>query len=345
MKIFMRLYRRADNGIWYIALSRQKRISTGTKDKAQALRLFRRAKAEYLDSKIAVLSGAPARKTLAEFADEYLEYRAATVARDTCRADSLALRRAVAHLGGHTPLSRLKAPHIAAWQAALASEISPASVNVYLRHVKAAFFQAVKWGYLNTNPCQGVKLLRVQEDFPRYLTHEEVARILAAETCPVFRLFWRFMVAAGCRRSEALGITAKDVDCARRRIALGQTKNRRPRQIIINQDVAAVLWEMLPDVGRLWPWKKDYVSHRFQRIAQKAGVKCRLHDLRHTYGSWLAMAGVPLQTIRDLMGHQDVQTTLVYARLSQEHLTHAAEKISLEHGFAPNSRSGAWKSP
>ena len=45
-----------------------------------------------------------------------------------------------------------------------------------------------------------------------------------------------------------------------------------------------------------------------------------LHTLRHTYASQLAIAGVPLRDIQELMGHQSSQTTLQYAHLSEEHV-------------------------
>ncbi len=48
--------------------------------------------------------------------------------------------------------------------------------------------------------------------------------------------------------------------------------------------------------------------------------KVTLHTLRHTFASQLAIAGVPLRYIQELMGHQSSQTTLQYAHLSEEHV-------------------------
>ncbi len=54
------------------------------------------------------------------------------------------------------------------------------------------------------------------------------------------------------------------------------------------------------------------------------GLKCRLHDLRHTYASHKAMAGVDLYTLKELLGHKDIKATQIYAHLSAEHLKKAA---------------------
>lgn len=56
----------------------------------------------------------------------------------------------------------------------------------------------------------------------------------------------------------------------------------------------------------------------------------RFHDLRHTFASHLAMAGVPLRTIAELLGHRTLTMTLRYAHLSPGHLQKAVEHLLLE---------------
>jgi integrase len=61
------------------------------------------------------------------------------------------------------------------------------------------------------------------------------------------------------------------------------------------------------------------VRKAFGRIVRKAGIEnCTLYTLRHTFASHLAMSGVPLMHIQQLMGHTDYNTTLLYAHLSTE---------------------------
>ena len=66
----------------------------------------------------------------------------------------------------------------------------------------------------------------------------------------------------------------------------------------------------------------------FNRAKEKAGLKdITIHTLRHTYASHLANKGIPLLTIRDLLGHTDIKTTTIYAHLSNEHLQEAVKQI------------------
>jgi integrase len=66
-----------------------------------------------------------------------------------------------------------------------------------------------------------------------------------------------------------------------------------------------------PHTGR--PLDRSQVSKRFKRSLQRAGVReVRFHDLRHTFGTRMAAAGVPIRTLQAWMGHSDIKTTMVY---------------------------------
>ncbi len=82
---------------------------------------------------------------------------------------------------------------------------------------------------------------------------------------------------------------------------------------------------------------------RFKRTLRRAGVReLRFHDLRHTFGTRCAAAGVPLRTIQEWMGHRDFKTTLIYADYAPGQ--HEAEMI--EHAFsATDAGSGGRRRP
>lgn len=327
MNLSMRLLNR--NGWWHIEIDRHTRKSLKTRDEKVAQRRLEALEKKALASKLAFLEKRPPHKTLRAFADDYLEYSYQTKEPTTARADALALRKLMAAIGETTLLTQISRQALDKYFAGLTQTVKKSSVNVYLRHLKAAFNQAVAWKLLKENPCQGIKELKYQKDFPRYLTQAEVSLLLAAEPDPAFARLWRFLILSGCRRKEALQLTTRSIDRSTRRIAVGVTKNHNPKSVVITEDLEQLLAEIPADVGRLFPWHPDAVSHHFQRTARAAGLNCRLHDLRHTYGSWLAMAGVQLHVIQKLMNHQDAKTTQIYAHLSQGHLTEAAGKVRI----------------
>jgi site-specific recombinase XerD len=77
---------------------------------------------------------------------------------------------------------------------------------------------------------------------------------------------------------------------------------------------------------------KTKLREKLIQIAKKAGIDdlTRVHTLRHTFASHLVMGGVDLTTVMKLMGHSDIQTTMLYAHLAPDHLADAVNKLKFE---------------
>ncbi len=74
---------------------------------------------------------------------------------------------------------------------------------------------------------------------------------------------------------------------------------------------------------------KTKLREKLIQIAMAAGIPdlTKVHTLRHTFASHLVMAGVDLPTVKKLMGHSDIETTMIYAHLAPDHLSKAVEKL------------------
>ncbi|MFP3868197.1 MAG: tyrosine-type recombinase/integrase [Desulfobacteraceae bacterium] len=74
------------------------------------------------------------------------------------------------------------------------------------------------------------------------------------------------------------------------------------------------------------PYKDIYSG--FRLALKRAGIEdCTIHTLRHTVGSHLVMNGVDLATVKELLGHRDIQTTLRYPHLTHDHKREAIARI------------------
>src|SRR2546428_537797 len=102
------------------------------------------------------------------------------------------------------------------------------------------FTKAVEWGYVKQNPAKPVKLLKEPPGRLRYLTPEELTRLLEA-CAPHLRPIALMAVHTGMRRRQILSLRWSDVDLRTRTITLTKTKNNEPRILPINAQLADVL--------------------------------------------------------------------------------------------------------
>jgi len=140
----------------------------------------------------------------------------------------------------------------------------------------------------------------------------------------------------GCRRGELLSLTWNQVDLERKLLTLpgSRTKNGQTRIVNLNSAAVATLTQWRKDSNSLFVFAGpegrplSYLKTAWSRVLKEAEIEAfRWHDLRHTFASNLVMAGVDLNTVRELLGHSDITMTLRYAHLASEHKAAAVEKL------------------
>ena len=146
----------------------------------------------------------------------------------------------------------------------------------------------------------------------------------------------------GLRRSEILNLKWQDINFTERFLTVRETKSKKNRHVPMNQQTFDVLHAIFRHTPGDYAFPGDkpgshlsesYVTHCFGKTVKKAGVKdFHLHDLRHTFASWLVMSGVGLKTVQELLGHRTYQMTLKYAHLSLEHRQSAIDILARRTG-------------
>jgi integrase len=142
----------------------------------------------------------------------------------------------------------------------------------------------------------------------------------------------------GARRGELFALTwqSVDLDAARITVHGATAKSGTTRHIPLNSEALAVLrgWhERAADkAGLVFPGKDGAAFNNVRRswegvLAAAQITRFRWHDLRHTFASKLVMAGVDLNTVRELLGHSDYKMTQRYAHLAPEHKAAAVAKL------------------
>ena len=238
-------------------------------------------------------------------------------------------------------LSAITQAVIAKWHGKIGMDRGPVQANRCKEQLSSMFSQASgAVGYTGPNPCRGVA------NFPersreRFLLPSEMPmffRALAAEE-PYWQGFFLLCLFTGCRRGnvQSMEWAEVDLDNALWHIPGAKVKNGRPTSIALCLPALAILKArqqlrngspyVFPALRGSGPLRS--VQGPWERIRAAAGVNdLRIHDLRRTQGSWQAAMGISLAIIGKSLGHANLQSTQVYARLDVDPVRDAVSRAS-----------------
>ncbi len=242
---------------------------------------------------------------------------------------------------GNRLMSQISKRDIFELQGKLVTEgrLSPKTINLILGLAKKIFKCAANWEYIKSSPIEGIPQIKIPEQDYSFWVFEERDRFLkwaAIHDADLFEII-AFTVYTGFRRGEVQAlqrdcldfdrkfIIAKRSYCAITRKINEYTKGKKIRRVPMNDLIFDILQKRLnlPGWHKIFPGDYDHIVERWFKPAQKeAGVEqISFHDLRHTFGSHLAMSGVSVFDIQKLMGHSDIRTTMRYMHLAPDHLS------------------------
>jgi integrase len=290
-------------------------------------RIVERIKAE---ESCGIAASAP--RTFSEYAMEYLAFIKAEMAHENYLRESYKVKTLVSTFGSMT-LDRITTIMIEQYKLQRRSQVKPASVNRELALLKRMYSRAIDWGYCQKNPARKVELFREPPGRIRYLTLEE-RRLLLDECQGILKAIVMTALETGMRKGELQRLIWDAVDFERRTIKVIQTKNNESRILPISNTLLPVLDNLYVHRSGEYVFSKPVGSiygnwrRSFDTALKRVGIKdFRFHDLRHTFASYLVMAGVDIRTVQVLMGHKTIQMTMRYSHLSQSHLLEAVNKV------------------
>lgn len=199
-------------------------------------------------------------------------------------------------------------------------------MNIDFRHLKAAFNKALEWGYIKKNPFSFVKLLKLPQKTPRFIQEKEMNKIpdYLQKRSPNFHDFVLLTLETGCRRSQMLFLTDEDMDLKNGFIRI-RGKGNKERIIPLTGEAKELLTKHMKQ-GRIFPyWTAGWVSKKWKQVVKELGFPYRFHDIRHTTASWLAIKGVPIKIIQELLGHTNI--TQIHAHLRPDVIRDALEQV------------------
>jgi len=326
------MYRR-DNGVYYADLGHGVRKSLKTSNITKAKKLFKIMQEEILQGKLATLKPGEG-PTLKEFKAEYQKWsKEMKKSPDSIRSDELALRTFMDRIG-NKKLSAITVKDLDEFAGKLSkAKKSTETINAYIRRLRAALNKAVEWGHIETNPYskkpRGKVLVKGVKKLPRFLEPEEFPKVMDAIKDPLFKAMIQLYILTGCRRAELVALKWPQVK--ENFLHILATKNKEERIVPLSEEARKVVAGLArKKKGYVFPkWRtKDAVTRKFIRTIKKAEIAhIRLHDLRHTAASYLAMSGVTLETIGKILGQKDRRATEIYTHLLPGYVQAEMEKL------------------
>lgn len=220
------------------------------------------------------------------------------------------------------------------------------TANRVMAIVSAVFNHGIRNDYFNgNNPCFKLKKFP-SKSRDRFLSESEIKLFFEAieQEEELFKDFFSMLLYTGARKSNVLSMKWADIDfeLKRWRISEDQTKNKEVNIVILSQPAIDILnnrFEMnnqretqshyvFPGDGQ-----KGYLKdpkRAFERVRKKMKLDdFRMHDLRRTLGSYMAINGVSLPVIGRALNHKSQVSTAIYARLSQKTVEDAVNAATI----------------
>lgn len=232
--------------------------------------------------------------------------------------------------------------------------LAPATVRHYMAILRHSFNVASQIKiegvpiFAGQNPAHGIKLAVPHNARERYLQREEADRLIEAAAnlrSPDLRDAIILCLNTGLRYGELMRMRWLDVDFPARFLTVPDEDKRKPGgKIPLNDTAIALLLERKELVKKsdlVFPpyaggQYRTNLSHMFGRLVNELGLndgitdprhKVVFHTLRHTFASWLALAGTDIYRIKSLMRHKTLTMTMRYAHLIPDATRDAVNRL------------------
>lgn len=270
-------------------------------------------------------------KTLAEVARE-------CISNDTGKDPSKAQRiKYWIDVLGQKKLGKVSTDDVRKQLRTLQKDKSHATVNRYKAALSAVYKYAQEELGCKYSPLKGIKQLKEDNARTRFLSSDEISRLLkACESTgwPLLRLLVQMAIVTGARRSELINLKWGDVDLKKKTALLRTSKNGNPRTLTFTDSVRDELMSFRAVDGYIFtsPKQKSYPLKHFDFYWRKALKTAainnfRFHDLRHTCASVLSMNGASVLEVADVLGHKSLTMTQRYAHLCTDHKKELTQKV------------------
>ncbi|MBN2098465.1 MAG: tyrosine-type recombinase/integrase [Dehalococcoidia bacterium] len=283
-------------------------------------------------------------------------------------------RRFLESAGEALPLGQIDRSHIRAFIRYLQTEartphgnapLAPATVQAYVRALKALFAWATREEYLATNPMDRIPLPKIPVKVISTFSTADIERLAQScqrgaagerNLCMIMLLF-----DTGIRVSELIGIEMGHVDLELGQIKITHPKGGRERLVPIGSLVQRLLWRYIqtgrprPLTDRMTalfltdrglPFSRNGVQQMLRRCGRRAGlggVRCSPHTLRHTFARNYLLNGGDIFSLQKILGHASLASVRMYVNLFSTDIKKQHQRFSPADNLVVGEAASFWR--
>jgi site-specific recombinase XerD len=322
--------------------SKRKWVKLGRVNKKEASKLLRQLELEHIKGKLSLNHTKPI--YLHDYLNEYFTYCKTNKALSTYERETYIIS-GIKSFFGNILLDKIDNRGVEKYKSKRLSDgLQSVTINRELTVLRFMLRKAHEWKYVDIMPA--INTLKVPNKPVRFLSQEDIKRLLDSST-PWLRPMIIVLRNTGIRVGELLRLRLNDIDMDNKLILVRSTKTNNYRMIPINSELENILkWLSLYHVeprhfkvslrkGKQFEYlfchndgsRVKCIRHSFNNACNRAGIKATIHILRHSFASHLVMNGVDLVSIKELLGHSSINTTMIYSHISNEHKINTVSKL------------------
>lgn len=218
-------------------------------------------------------------------------------------------------------------------------KLSPITIHKRMKHLRTFFLWLVRERHVSRDVDLSFPMPKKKERLPKFLAPDQVRALFSVKMSERDRAAICLMVNSGLRISEVTALTLDDLDLSRGRVRIRHGKGDKERYSVFQRYTGDCLRAWLAE--RASPERFVFVDRWgrhlsisgvykvVKRIGRAAGVSVFPHALRHTFGTEFLNAGGLATDLQLLMGHEHIETTLIYAKVALDRVQERYEELFL----------------
>lgn len=209
-------------------------------------------------------------------------------------------------------------------------QLQPSTLQTKLRAISSFYDFLVNEEYIERNPTHKIERIMVEKKIKKAFTEEEIERMRSVCESKRDRALFEFLYSTGCRISECLGVKIKDINFTEQELIVFG-KGHKERVVYLSNTAIKYINEYLeerqasPDEPLFTTQARNVgmTTRAAQLILKDIGIKANVdnvhpHKFRRTMATHLMEKGMPIEQIKEVLGHSRIDTTMIYCNVNKE---------------------------